>query len=67
MKDRIITMSLIIFAVIVFWFSNAGYEGKVYDCTSNLNNYPKDIAEECRQLIDDYRRQEEKRDSKIYI
>lgn len=67
MRDRVVTVSLIIFAVVVFWFTEVGGEARVYDCTGNLNKYPKEIAAECRQLIEEYRRQEEKRDSKIYI
>ena len=67
MIDRSITISLIIFAVIVFWFTDFGVQAKVYDCTADLNTYPRHIADECQQLIDEYRRQEEKKESIIYI
>ena len=67
MIARTVTISLIVFAVVVFWYTDFGAEAKVYDCTANLNNYPKHIATECQQLIDEYRRQEEKKESIIYI
>ncbi len=68
MKDRIITASIIIFAVMVFWFADSP-QGRVYDCTLAEwhPDYPKEVKEECRQLNDEYRRQQEKKDSKIYI
>ena len=67
MIDRIIIISLIIFAAIVFWTTDFGAEARVYDCTGNLNKYPRHVAEECRGLIEEFRRHEEKKDSKIYI
>ncbi len=67
MKDRVITISLIIFAVIVFWHTDFTAEARVYDCTGNLNKYPRHVAEECRELIEEFRRQEEQKGSKIYI
>ena len=67
MKDRIIITSLIIFAAVVFWTTNFGLEARVYDCTGDLNKYPKHVAEECRELIEEFRRQEENKGSKIYI
>ena len=67
MKDRIVIVSLIIFAVIVFWHTDFSAEAHIYDCTGNLNKYPRYVAEECRGLIEEFRRQEEQKGSKIYI
>ena len=67
MIDRFIIAGIIFVSAVVLAYSDFGNQSKVYDCTENLNTYPKHIADECRQLIEEFRRQQEKKDSKIYI
>ena len=69
MIDRTITISLIIFAVLVFWFTDFGSQGKVYDCSlAEIHpDYPIFVKEECRKLKEQYRKQEEIKNDKIYI
>ena len=69
MIERIMVAGIIIFSAVVLAYSDFGNQGKVYDCTiaEFHPDYPKEVKEECRQLIEEYRRQQEKKDSKIYI
>ncbi len=69
MIDKIIVISIIIFCAVVLSYTDFGNQGRVYNCSlaEFHPDYPKEVKEECRKLIDDYRRHEEKKDSKIYI
>ena len=67
MIDKIIVIGIIIFSAVALAYTEFNTQAKVYDCTSNLNAYPKHIADECRHLLEEYRRYEEKKNSKTYI
>ena len=67
MIDKVVAVGIVVFCGVVLSYSDFGNQPKVYDCTENLNKYPADIQIECRQLIEEFRRQQEKKDSKIYI
>lgn len=67
MLDRTITISIMIFIVLAIVYTDYSTQAKVYDCTGNLDRYPKAVAQECRELIEEFRRQEEQKGSKIYI
>jgi predicted nucleic acid-binding protein len=67
MGEKLIVVTLIIFSALALTYSDFSSQRIIYDCTLNLNLYPKEIANECRQLIEEYRRQEEQKSSKIYI
>ena len=69
MMDRIIVAVIIIFSAVILSYSDFGTQGKVYNCSMAEfhPDYPKAIKEECRQLLEEYRRHEEKKNSKTYI
>lgn len=69
MVDKILVVGMIIVSAVILSYSDFGNQGRVYDCSlaEFHPDYPKEVKEECRKLIEEYRRQEEKRDSKIYI
>lgn len=67
MKDWTIPISLIIFAIVVFWFTDFGMQSKVYDCTGDLNSYPKHIKSECQEMLKEYQKQEYIKNKEIYI
>jgi hypothetical protein len=69
MIDRIIIAGIILFSAVILSYSDFGSQGRVYDCgmAEWHPDIPNQVKEECRRLRDEYRRQEEKKDSKIYI
>lgn len=67
MRDRIIILVIVFLSAMVLVYTDFGNQTRVYDCTGNLNSYPKEVIEECKKLIDEYHRHHNKKDSKIYI
>jgi len=69
MVDKIIILTIIIISAFILAYTDFGTQGKVYNCSiaEFHPDYPKEVKEECRRLIEEYRRQEEKKENKIYI
>lgn len=69
MIDKIIIVGIVFFCAVVLAYTDFGNQGRVYDCgmAEWHPDIPTQVKEECRRLRDEYRRQEEKKDSKIYI